>query len=262
MVTFKDSSRFFSRTNAGNFQMDISQIRAAFALSEELPDRIRRFRDDRLSKIVADETPVEMEPKGKIILHLLPLSAFTRSSSIDVRPFASGSLEIKPVVSGAYSSRLNVDGFVSSWPLRTTKYCCFTQLFRTGIIEAVDGFSLIHNGNLETAYEERLVVALQGYLKLMTALEIGPPLVVMLSLVGFKGARILRPADYFDPIDPDRVLAIDRDMLILPDVLVEDFGQAPAMILKPLFDTVWQAAGYIGSLNYDGEGNWAPKRRF
>ena len=37
MVTFKNSSRFFSRTNAGKFQMDVTEIRSAFALSEELP---------------------------------------------------------------------------------------------------------------------------------------------------------------------------------------------------------------------------------
>ena len=262
MVTFKGSSRFFSRTNAGKFQMDVAEIRSAFLLSAELAERIKRFRDDRLAKIISDETPVPLEPKGKIILHMLPINAFTQPSVIDVRPFATGGRCLDPIVDGPFSGRLNVDGFVSCWPLKTTKYACYTQLFRSGIIEAVDGFSLIHNGNLETAYEHRLVVALGGYLKLLSDLEIEPPVVVLLSLVGFKGARMLTEAGYFDPIEPNRVPVVDRDVLVLPDVLVEDFSQAPAMILKPLFDTVWQAAGHLGSLNYDGAGNWVPKCRY
>lgn len=255
MVTFKNLSRFFSRTSAGKCQLDVTEIRSAFLLSEAIPERMKRFRDERLARIVADETPVAMESNGKIILHLLPVCAFTEPVPFDVRSFATGDHRLYPIVDGPWGGRLNVDGFVSCWPLKTNQYSCYTQLFRSGIIEAVDGFSLVHDGRMEMAYEQRLVHALNVYLKLMVALGIGPPLVVLLSLVGVKGATMPGGSSY---VDPDQLRAIDRDVLILPDVLVEDFSQAPALILKPLFDAVWQAAGHMGSVNYTGE-QWTPR---
>jgi hypothetical protein len=49
---------------------------------------------------------------------------------------------------------------------------------------------------------------------------------------------------------------IDRDVLVLPDVMVEDFGGDPSQIMRPLFDMIWNASGLERSLNYDDEGNW------
>ena len=37
--------------------------------------------------------------------------------------------------------------------------------------------------------------------------------------------------------------SIDRDVLILPDVAVQDFTSSIEQILKPIFDTVAQSAG-------------------
>ncbi|HEY6261579.1 MAG TPA: ATP-binding protein, partial [Nitrospiraceae bacterium] len=62
------SSRFYARTTREKYPMDVREIRAAFALSDALPDRIRRFRDDRLAKIVSDETPLPVMSGAKIAL--------------------------------------------------------------------------------------------------------------------------------------------------------------------------------------------------
>jgi hypothetical protein len=53
-------SRYYSRNAAGKYSVDVTEIRSAFGLSESLPDKIRWFRDDRVAKIVADETPVKL----------------------------------------------------------------------------------------------------------------------------------------------------------------------------------------------------------
>lgn len=44
MVTFKNHSRFYSRSSNGKYALDVKEIRSAFALSESLPERVRRFR--------------------------------------------------------------------------------------------------------------------------------------------------------------------------------------------------------------------------
>ncbi len=41
MVTFKGSSKFYSRNSAGKYQLDVSEIRSAFLLSETIAERIR-----------------------------------------------------------------------------------------------------------------------------------------------------------------------------------------------------------------------------
>lgn len=49
---------------------------------------------------------------------------------------------------------------------------------------------------------------------------------------------------------------IDRDVLLVPEVVVEDFNVASDQVMKPIFDAVWNAAGWPGSHNYDNAGNW------
>ena len=138
MVTFKGSSRFFSRTNAGKFQMDVAEIRSAFLLSEELPEKVRRFRDDRLARIVADETPVRLKDGPKLVLHLLPLSSFTGTFQFDLAQIREQQIVFSPLGASGWNNRFNVDGVVTFAPSHdgalSRTYC---QVFRSGRIETV-----------------------------------------------------------------------------------------------------------------------------
>jgi hypothetical protein len=49
---------------------------------------------------------------------------------------------------------------------------------------------------------------------------------------------------------------VDRDDLLLPDVMVDEFGQQPATVLRPALDAIWQAAGWRRSFNYNKDGEW------
>lgn len=60
MIKFKGSSKFNSRTSAGKYPLDVSEIKAAFLASETIVERVRNFRLDRLSKCIAGETPVQI----------------------------------------------------------------------------------------------------------------------------------------------------------------------------------------------------------
>lgn len=60
----KESGRFFSRTSRGKYPLDVQEIRSAFLLSENISDRVRKFRMDRIGKIIADETPVPPSSAG------------------------------------------------------------------------------------------------------------------------------------------------------------------------------------------------------
>src|SRR5438270_6119671 len=58
MVTFKNDSKFFSRDSRGKHQLDVSELRSAFLLPETAAERIRNFRAERISNVIAGETPV------------------------------------------------------------------------------------------------------------------------------------------------------------------------------------------------------------
>lgn len=260
MVTFKGTSRFHTRNSAGKYQMDVTEIRAAFLMAEAIPERIRRFRDGRLSKIVASETPLPMDSGPKMILHLLPVSSFSKPTAVDVLAVMRNCVQLPAMGALGCSGRMNLDGCVTYDQQGNDGPCyAYAQLFRSGAIEAVDGITLVvgnEPGIPNIAYEKEVIRVTEAYLKLLRQLGIEPPIIVMLSMIGVKGLKmILGPRYSF----LRRVPVMDRDMLLLPEVLLEDFDKEPATILRPIFDAVWQSAGLAGSANYNKDGKWCPQ---
>lgn len=52
------------------------------------------------------------------------------------------------------------------------------------------------------------------------------------------------------------IYPIEKDVLLLPEVLIENFEQNLAKTIKPVFDAIWNATGWSGSIHYDQDGNW------
>lgn len=53
---------------------------------------------------------------------------------------------------------------------------------------------------------------------------------------------------------------IDRDILQLPEMIIETYDTKPQEILRPMFDKIWNACGFARSLNFDESGNWTRDR--
>src|SRR5207302_590760 len=85
---------------------------------------------------------------------------------------------------GLLSGLPNTEGTESKW---------YIQLFRNGIIEAVDTFMLDHKNAdgvpyiPSTTYENKLIEVLPGYLSIQEELGIELPTLIMLSLLGVRG---------------------------------------------------------------------------
>jgi hypothetical protein len=257
MITFKSHSRFYSRNSAGKYPLDVSEIRSAFALSESLPQRIRNFRDERIAKIVAEETPVPLNPCPKIILHILPIAALDPMTRLDIKILDRRGKDLQPIYKSAQSSRYNFDGFLTYRNYDSHSACeAYLQMFRNGAIETVDASILEEmNGKKEIhslIFEKDLILALRRLLALEHDLEFEPPIFVMLSLLGVKGYTMwVNRSNFFDS---DSSIPIDRDALFLPDLIIENYDSDAAKLLRPVFDAVWQAAGWDGSKNYDENG--------
>lgn len=261
MVTFKNHSRFYSRNSAGKYPLDVTEIRSAFIVSESLPERIRQFRTERIAKIIADETPVPLQSNPKIVLHVLPIACLTSGTSIYVNLAVNSSSILKPITSDSLNQRYNFDGLVKYSLAQPPNSFSYTQLFRNGAIEAVDAIILTLDEEKKHInyfyYEEKLIDSLEQYLQLQKNLELNPPILIMLSLLGVKGYIMSRNKKFL----AYRENPVDRDILIIPEIVVEDYAAKASDILRPAFDAVWQACGSDSCKNYDDNGNWVGNRR-
>jgi hypothetical protein len=262
MVIYKNASRFYSRNSAGKQPLDVREIRAAFALSESVPERIRRFRDERLARIVAEEMPVEVRSRSKFALHIMPVSAVDPSERIEIQQGRLVYLSAPRLSHGGLvreqRSRYNLDGFLvydqvveaPNTPLVCRSYA---QLFRSGTIEAVAALDHPLGDFLSQDIEVMLIQALQGYVAQIKSLALQPPFFMMLTLLGVKGYRLWVHDDEFPQAlrGPGTNQPFDKDVMLLPDIVVENLETPAADLLLPALDALWQAGGWERCLRYD-----------
>lgn len=255
MVTFQDHSRFYSRNSGGKYPLDVGEIRTAFAYSETLPERVRRFREERLGRIVAGETPAGPKDGPKVVLHLLPLRSLDPTFQIDLAAVAASREKLPPMYSSGWDGRYNFDGYLCH---NTRDKVChsYAQVFRNGAVEAVDDRILVNrNGDKlfpAPAVARELMKAVGSYFAVLKIVEIAPPVFVMASLLGVEGYFITGHHG-----DTEEVF--DRDTLLLPDLLVEELPADPPRLLRPAFDALWQASGWSHCFYYDDGGNWVSR---
>lgn len=260
-VVFNGEHRFYSRASNGKYVLDVEELRSLFSLSESNAERIRKFRAERLSLMISGETPVAMNDGPKLVLHIIPIGAFDPAARFDLRPITNEPGLLEPIYAGGWSAPThNFDG-VYTYSRHKELSHSYLQIFRNGIVEAVntsmlepetDGRNLIPS----VAYEDTLRKALKKYLGVQSRIGVEPPVVVMLSLLGVKGyVMAVSMSRRFDTGHP-----IDRDALLVPEVLVENREENVDKILRPIFDAVWNAAGWPHSINFDESGNWVGHR--
>lgn len=251
----KGSPRFYSRNSSGKHPLDLTEIRQAFLLSESIEERIRRFRDDRIARIVAGETPVPLEEGPKAVLHALPVAAFGRRERFSVE--ALRALQGYRPISGGSSYSARFDGWVTYHVRPAGQSLYYAMSFWNGaqeIVRADIGDEDQGQPRLWDGYELRTVEAARVLLADIRSLGIEPPIFLLLTLVGVRGFTFYA-GDLLWRGNPALRL-IDRDVLFLPEALVEDDGANVALLLKPAFDAAWNAAGRDRSPNWDDEGRW------
>jgi hypothetical protein len=262
-VILKGSSRFFGRASNGKYPLDIDELRAAFLLTDNTANRIRNFIADRIAMIGAAETPVPLFPNGKIALHVIPVSSFQTSKSYDIQNPASPIRKIRPLSGGSRTPRFNLEGLITSSMTGLVKdhYDNYAQVFRNGIIETVSAEILFGHmdekfirGSGDINYEKLIVETINEYLDTYHELSIDLPAFIFLSFIDVAGYKLT--AD--NVRSPLHNPSIQKNIFTLPEVMVSSHEEDIPELLKPLFDTVWNACGYTRSYNYDETGKWQP----
>lgn len=223
VVTLSNSWRFYSRNSAGKYQLDYFEIKNLFIASENTIDKINRFRLDRISSIVAGNTPV---PLGKnknsyVILHIIPIFNFDLNVKININQLDDDPKLLAPLRNRGYNHRINYDGILTYTPDLSNISYTYLQLYRNGIIEAVEQSTLDSNNanfkEIPIIPLRREILALVNRTRtLYKQYQISLPFMVMLSLIGVK--------DYFLKVDfmyhGFNMMSIDRDHLVIPEVIV------------------------------------------
>lgn len=260
-VKYNNHAQFYGRNTAGAYRMDVGQLRSAFTKSESIAERIRSFRNERLANLHSHNTPVKIKQGCKMALHLIPVSAFASSDRIDISAHHLKLAEIQPMCINPGTNKINLDGIVSYDYSEDGRSPAYTQVFRTGIIEAVvvfgegdDGKKRIHS----VSYEDLLIKAAQKYLQVMESLDIATPIYMYLSFLEVTDVNFLIPylrSSFYETVNAD------RDALVLPEVVINDYEHETDKLLRPAFDMVWNSFGYSASQNYDEAGKWQGKQQ-
>lgn len=269
MIRHQGVTRFCGRNTNGKYDLDVHELRSAFLANETFADRLRSFRLDRVNRLISGGGYVPLADEHLLVLHLLPVIGArpdTRLTTSDFKLILSEN-QPSPIGSHGWTPSFNFDGHLLSAAPINGKASSYVQVMRNGFLEAVDATTLEPTptnraGHLPlklipgVAWESRLIEALSKYLKALHALGLHPPYVASLSLLNVRGYTMI--------VDPRmgsvQQRPIDRDHLLTDEILIESLTTSPERLLRPLFDQVWSACGWHGSINFTEEGNWTDRR--
>ena len=221
------------------------------------------FRKNRLESIRNNETPVALDSNTRAVLHLIPVRAMTGEPDFKLDSLMGSWEPLRPMAVGGWDRpKPSIDGFsVPSWNLNGKNANSYVQVFRNGAIEAVSTRLLRSDKKWIASiyYEKELIESLANYIEYFNDVDINPPVFMMLSFLFVKGFIMYVSNIYNAFYD---LIPIDRDDLVFPVVPINDFETPSQLILRPIFDMVWQACGLTNSWNYDERGNWTEKRAY
>ena len=258
VVNFEGHWRFYSRTSAGKYDLDVTEVRAAINLSENYKENIKRFHTDRIDKIISEETPVPLSGKTVIVLHLIPIEAFDPIKKCNIPNVSRRQKQIPPIIGGEFSYRYNFEGVLSSSKKPDSPYyVSYTQLFRNGIIEATTSEYSDRIKEDPPVFPVRTLEYLilhytKQYMEAQSNIDVNPPIFFMLSILGMKGFELYKDKRTID----FNTFPITKENIIFDGLIIEDFNVNLKQVIKPIFDTLWNAFGAPYSLSYDQQGNW------
>lgn len=251
-VEFRGHFKFYARNSNGKYPMDVDELRVAFNLSATIVERMRDFRLQRISKISVNETPVPFWDSPRVVFHFIPMDSLLSPKSYDIKYFFDLPTELHPMRATSWFHSYNLDGVITyAGPGSSQGSHSYVQLYRNGIIEAVEG-SMLSNEEKKLVYTttlvEESVLSFKRFFDVYKKLGIDPKIVFYMTLVGVKGFSI--PHTEF-PDFIGEIHNIDRDIIFLPEIVIEDYDISPEKILKPNFDLLWNACGFPGCPLYD-----------
>ena len=261
----KTNQHFFIREGRRKRQLDMPEVRAAVLQSENLRERVRTFRADRIGRLIAGEAPVPLFDGAIEVLHILPVSSLSSRKTVDVLGYHQ--IRNIPVISRGKGGlwKINLDGVLNCRSITPQGCGVYTQVLRDGIIEAVRVFDSNHANKRvhidSTEFEKEIIEFFEKLKPELEYLDYDLPIILMYSLLKAHNS-ILYLCDGWKYQLEEYQGKFDRAIINLPEMVVEDLALPTHKLLKPIFDLIWNAAGFTGSKNYDVNDEWEQRDKW
>lgn len=251
-VDLQGHNKFYTRGSNGKYPMDVDELRVAFNISQTISEKIRNFRIDRINNIYANQSYLPLPDGAKVILHLIPFSAFSPANTFDFHNIQDFKKEMRPMRGGGWDYQFNLDGFMCY-----TGDGGYTQVFKNGIIEAVNSSLLLETmgqKSIPSASLERMILeSYEEYKNILITRDVSLPIAVALTITGIKDYSFAA-GDYM-PLWGNK-FPHGKDILTIPENLIQDFSTTYSTIFKPVFDSLWNSYGHEKSKNFNDAGVW------
>lgn len=112
-VSAQNSNRFWIRNSSGTHEASVDELRTLFTLGADAAHRIQQFRYERLREITSGQGIRPLMGDGRLILHIVPLSAVTSAWQLNLGKAYELHQKFSPIGSSGMSSRFNLDGFIN-----------------------------------------------------------------------------------------------------------------------------------------------------
>ncbi|TWS94993.1 helix-turn-helix domain-containing protein [Reyranella sp. CPCC 100927] len=244
-------SKFYGRHSAGVFEMNVTQLRNAFTLSDTLTKRVQDFRDERLARIVSNAGAIGLKEGAKLVVHACPIASFAGQIQLSQSTLQSDGALMTPLGSSGTNFSNVLEGFMTySGREDDPTSRAYTLSLRNGVVEFVTTFTptQTEKGTIQRYLwlgdvEAGMISAFDKFMKYYKFVGITPPLYAFVSIVDALGYDVRR--DSYGRPQPLR-----RHDLMLPEVEVTDESFDCYRELKPTCDILWNAFGYSGSPNF------------
>jgi hypothetical protein len=248
VVNYKGLWRVFSRNSVGKYPLDIYDLKTMINSESEMLNGLFKYRNQRISSVLSEELNIRFEnPTGpKLFVHIFPQNAFYKDQVIDLNEVRKLSGLIYPVCSDSCSQRLNFDGLLSYTTGSQNDITKYLQVFRNGVIETVNGnLSHIswskHTGVWIDYICQGINQVVGQTIELYEKMQITAPIYIMISLLGLSDQYAFLDETKFRN---DFLHKFDRNNLMLPEILISDYKCNHTNELKPVFDMIWNSAGF------------------
>lgn len=229
---------FLMRHSNGIAHMDIDDLRRAFLYTNGLQDKIRAFKRERISLILANECIGNLGNLAKLVIHIIPEWSFELGNLIELKKLYRNN-SVYPLSGINLNHRYNADGYcIFDFDRSTNQIQSYTQFFRNGIVEATDIHCISGIGDKEVynwySLQEQFKKIIINYGNQLEMLNVPKPWHISASLLNAKGYVTDTGWGASSPIERDIVNSLEG-------ICTEEHSLQDA--IKPVFDSLSNAFG-------------------
>lgn len=261
-VEYKGHNKFFTRNNKGKYQMDVNELRLSFNSGLNLEKRIEDFKMNRYYEILSNKYNKLITDSPIFVIHYIPLSALNDIPNLSINNIKQAMTKANSTALGyGYLKRITLDGVAMDY--KENERSSFALYKNNGIIEKATTNFFRKQYEFTSVSPSPIIDYINGYQVLdkvisdfnevkeyYTNVGVSAPLIIACSILNAQGFTI-PTRDWYDILGK-----VDREILLIDNLYVENYNDRTETILKPIFDSVYNACGYERCPAYDNNQNY------